>query len=241
MNRRLTDHCSTLLFTPTENCTKNLLKEGLEKTKIRQTGDTMYDALLQQFPKAEKTPILEQLDLKPKTFALVTTHRSENVDNPKNLKSIAEALIRLNQLTLIFPVHPRTRKQLYKTKIYKKLEKQKHIKLIKPIGYHETLKLIKNAALVLTDSGGMQKEAFWLKTPCITLRETTEWPETIKLKANYLTGVNVKKIIQTVTEILQEKEEITGEKFKNSPNPFGDGNASQKIIDAIKSFQNKSC
>ncbi|MGB9683516.1 MAG: non-hydrolyzing UDP-N-acetylglucosamine 2-epimerase, partial [Candidatus Bathyarchaeales archaeon] len=235
---RLTDHCSTLLFTPTENCTRNLLKEGIDKTKIHQTGDTMYDVLLQQLPKAEKTQILEQLGLTPKTYALLTTHRPENVDNPENLKNITEAILRLKQLTIIFPAHPRTQKQLQKTKLYKKLEKQDHIKIIKPIGYHETVKLIKNAALVLTDSGGMQKEAFWLKTPCITLRETTEWPETVELGANHLVGANKQKIIKTSSKILEKGKEIT-EKLQNTPNPFGDGEASPKILGVIKSFPKK--
>jgi UDP-N-acetylglucosamine 2-epimerase (non-hydrolysing) len=236
INRRLTDHCSTLLFTPTENCTQNLLKEGINKAKIHQTGDTMYDVLIQQLPKAEKTQILEQLGLKPKTYALLTTHRPENVDNPENLKNIIKAIIRLNQLTIVFPAHPRTQKQLRKTRLLEKMEKQKHIKIIKPLGYHETIKLIKSAALVLTDSGGMQKEAFWLKTPCITLRKTTEWPETVNLGANHLVGANTQKIVQKATKILEKKKEIT-EKLKKLPNPFGDGKASQKILDTIKCSQ----
>jgi UDP-N-acetylglucosamine 2-epimerase len=239
INRRLTDHCSTMLFTPTENCTKNLLKEGIEKAKIHQKGDTMYDVLLQQLPKAEKTQILEQLGLTPKTYALLTAHRPENVDNPENLKNIAEAIIRLNQLTIIFPTHPRTQKQLRKTRLLEKLEKQKHIKIIKPLGYHETIKLIKSAALVLTDSGGMQKEAFWLKTPCITLRENTEWSETVNLGANRLVGANTQKIIREVSEILEKWDEVS-EKLKKLPNPFGDGKASQKIVEAIKAFQKQS-
>jgi len=237
INRRLTDHCSTMLFTPTENCTKNLLKEGINKAKIHQTGDTMYDVLIQQLPKAEKTQILEQLGLTPKTYALLTTHRPENVDNPENLKNIIKAIIKLNQLTTVFPAHPRTQKQLRKTRLLKKLEKQKHIKIVKPLGYHETIKLIKNATLVLTDSGGMQKEAFWLKTPCITLRETTEWPETVKLGANHLVGANTQKIVQEATKILEKREETIG-KFKEKLNPFGDGKASQKILDTIKMFTN---
>ncbi|MCS7124893.1 MAG: UDP-N-acetylglucosamine 2-epimerase (non-hydrolyzing) [Candidatus Bathyarchaeota archaeon] len=235
VNRRLTDHCSTLLFTPTENCTKNLLKEGIAKNKIHQTGDTMYDALIQQMPKAEKSPILEQLGLEPQKYALLTTHRPENVDNPENLRSIVEAITRLNQLTIVFPAHPRTQKQLRKFRLYSAVQKQRHIKMIKPLGYHETVKLIKNSALVLTDSGGMQKEAFWLKTPCITLRETTEWPETVKLGANCLVGANTQRIVHRATEILDKGEEI-GEKLENLPNPFGDGKASQKMLDAIKSF-----
>jgi len=239
INRRLTDHCSKLLFTPTENCTKNLTKEGINQNKIHQTGDTMYDVLLQQLPKAEKTTILKQLNLKPKTYALLTTHRPENVDNPKNLKNITEATTKLKPLTIVFPAHPRTQKQLRKTKLYNKIQKQKNIKLIKPTGYHETLKLIKNATLILTDSGGMQKEAFWLKTPCITLRKNTEWTETTQLKANYLTGTNPQKIVKTANKILKNKKQIE-KKLKQLPNPFGDGNASQKILEAIKSYQIES-
>ena len=239
VNRRLTDHCSTLLFTPTENCIQNLLREGVEKAKIHQTGDTMYDVLIQQLPKAEKTQILEQLGLTPKTYALLTTHRPENVDNPENLKNITKAIIRLNQLTIVFPAHPRTQKQLRKTRLLKKLEKQKHIKIVKPLGYHETIKLIKNAAFVLTDSGGMQKEAFWLKTPCITLRETTEWPETIQLGANCLAGANIQKIVSSATKLI-ENGEIT-ERLKKLPNPFGDGKASQKILEVLKSKLQLTC
>jgi UDP-N-acetylglucosamine 2-epimerase (non-hydrolysing) len=239
INRRLTDHCSTLLFTPTENCTRNLIKEGINKNKIHQTGDTMYDVLLQQLPKAEKTTILKQLNLKPKTYALLTTHRPENVDTPKNLKDIIEAMTKLKPLTIVFPVHPRTQRQLRKFKLYYKIRKQKHIKLVKPTGYHETLKLIKNTTFILTDSGGMQKEAFWLKTPCITLREKTEWAETTQLKANYLTGTNPQKIVKTVNKILKNEKQIR-KCLEELPNPFGDGNASQKILEAIKFYQTES-
>ena len=238
INRRLTDHCSTLLFTPTKNCTHNLIKEGIAKDKIHQTGDTMYDVLLQQLSKAEKTPILEQLDLKQKNYALLTTHRPENVDNPENLKNITEAMIKLKQLTIVFPAHPRTQKQLRKFRLYNTIKKQKHIKLIKPTGYHETIKLIKNATIVLTDSGGMQKEAFWLKTPCITLRKNTEWTETVQLKANYLTGVDIQKITKTARKIIKNEEEIR-KRLEEVRNPFGDGKASQKILEIIKAYKSK--
>lgn len=236
VNRRLTDHCSTLLFTPTENCTKNLLKEGIEEKKIYQTGDTMYDVLLRELPKAEKTTILEKLGLEPKTYVLLTAHRPENVDNLENLKNIIEAAIKLKPIIVVFPIHPRTQKQLRKMKLYKKIEKEKHIIMIKPQGYHETIKLIKNAKLILTDSGGMQKEAFWLKIPCLTLRETTEWPETMILGANSLVGTNVQKIIEKFNDIMNKEKEIV-ENLKDLPNLFGKGEASQKIIEIIKSIK----
>jgi UDP-N-acetylglucosamine 2-epimerase (non-hydrolysing) len=232
INRRLTDHCSTMLFSPTKNCTKNLLKEGIDKCKICQAGDTMYDALLLQLPMAEKITTLEQLGLRQKTYALLTTHRPENVDNAENLKSIMNAIIDLKYLKVVFAVHPRTRKQLRNIKLYDRLKGQKHIRLIEPQGYLETLCLMKNAKMVLTDSGGMQKEAFWFRTPCITLRDNTEWIETCELGSNYLVGPSTKRIVETVDKIIQNKE--LGKKLKKFLNPFGDGKASQRIVEAIK-------
>jgi UDP-N-acetylglucosamine 2-epimerase (non-hydrolysing) len=234
VNRRLTDHCSTLLFTPTENCTENLVKEGISRDNICQTGDTMYEVLLNQLPKAEKTSVLQELNLEPKNYALLTTHRPENVDNPTKLKNIIDAMMSLKPLRIVFPAHPRTQKQIKRIGLHAKIQKQKHIKLVNPLGYQETLKLIKNATLVLTDSGGMQKEAFWLKTPCITLRENTEWIETVQLGANQLVEAKTKKIIKAAREILENEEQIKRQ-METLPNPFGDGKASLKILKAIKS------
>jgi UDP-N-acetylglucosamine 2-epimerase len=238
INRRLTDHCSSLLFTSTENCTQNLLKEGISENSIRQTGDTMYEVLLQQLPKAQRSTILEQLCLAPKTYALLTVHRPENVDNPQNLLNIADAILQLKNLTVVFPVHPRTKKQLQKLKVYRKFQEKAHIKLVEPLGYHEMLWLIQNAKVVLTDSGGIQKEAFWLHTPCVTLRENTEWVETIQLKANQLTGADTKKILKAVDQVA-EKEETLRKVFEKLPNPFGDGKASQKILEVVLQYNGR--
>jgi UDP-N-acetylglucosamine 2-epimerase len=229
INRRLTDHCSTQLFTPTNNCTRNLLKEGINKETISETGDTMYDVLLRQLPKAEKTTILEDVGLNAKKYALLTTHRPENVDDHLKLRNIIEAMMKLAPLTVVFPVHPRTQKQLDALKLYKRMTQQKHIKIIKPAGYHETLKLIKNANVVVTDSGGVQKEAFWLKTPCVTIRKNTEWTETIRLGANTLVGTDVQEIVKTVERMIEKQEHIK-ERLDKTRNPFGDGQASQRIL-----------
>jgi UDP-N-acetylglucosamine 2-epimerase len=236
INRRLTDHCSTLLFTATENCSQNLLKEGISKNRVNLVGDTMYDVLLQQLSKAERTAILDQLDLKTKPYALLTLHRQENVDNLENLKRILDAIVKLKKLVVIFPLHPRTRKQLRGFNLYTKLKEQKHVKLIEPVSYLENINLIKNANLVMTDSGGVQKEAFWLKTPCITLRENTEWVETVQLGANYLVGSDTERIVKTAEEIIENEEEFC-KKLGELPNPFGDGCASQKILKIIKDFR----
>jgi len=236
INRRLTDHCSTLLFTATENCSRNLLKEGISKASVHLVGDPMYDVLLQQLSKAEKTAILSRLDVKPKSYALLTLHRQENVDNIENLKSILDAIVRLKKLTVIFPVHPRTRKQLHTYNLYTKLKEQKHVKLIEPVSYLENISLIKNASLIMTDSGGMQKEAFWLKTPCITLRENTEWIETLQLGGNYLVGADAERIVKAAEKII-ENEKVLRKKLEKLPNPFGDGCASQKILKILTGSQ----
>ena len=236
VNRRLTDHCSSLLFTPTANCTKNLLKEGIKKDRIFQTGDTMYDMVLQQLPKVHKNLIIRELGLVSKTYALITIHRPENVDDPKNLRSITNSMMQLENLTFVFPVHPRTKKQLKKINVYSKLLKKSHIKVIEPLGYHEILKLIQNAKVVLTDSGGIQKEAFWLHTSCITLRENTEWIETVHLKANQLTGADTPKILEAVNRVVEKGETLRKEP-KILPNLFGEGQASQKVLDTILQYQ----
>lgn len=233
INRRLTDHCSTQLFTPTHNCTRHLLKEGIEKKNISETGDTMYDVLLQQLPKAEKSTILKELSLKKKTYALWTTHRPENVDDHTKLRNIVEAMVRLAPLTIVFPAHPRTQKQLEAFDLLKRVKKQEHIRIIKPLGYHETLKLIQNASAVATDSGGMQKEAFWLKTPCITIRKSTEWTETTEAGANHLTEANARGIANAVERMITRSEQIR-RTLERSKNPFGNGQASQRILAALK-------
>jgi UDP-N-acetylglucosamine 2-epimerase (non-hydrolysing) len=179
---------------------------------------------------------LDKLGVKTKAYVLLTLHRQENVDSPEKLHRIIEAIVKLKKFAVILPVHPRTLKQLRSFNLYTKLKEQKHVKLIEPVNYLENISLIKNANLVMTDSGGMQKEAFWLKTPCITLRENTEWMETVQLGANYLVGSDTERIAKTAEEIL-ENEEVFCKKLEKLSNPFGDGCASQKILKAIKDFQ----
>jgi UDP-N-acetylglucosamine 2-epimerase (non-hydrolysing) len=232
VNRRLTDHCSSILFAPTRNCVENLRKEGIRSEKIVLSGDTMYDVLLQCLPKAEKSKVLERLGMSDRKYVLLTLHRPDNVDKPENLTSILKALEQI-ELSVVFPVHPRTDKQLRSTK----LSELKHVKATKPVSYHDNLCLIKNAEAVVTDSGGVQKEAFWLHTPCITLRNgnaRAEWIETVELGANRYSGTDTKKVLRVVRATL--KDETIKERLRKLPNPFGDGHASEKIILAIKRF-----
>jgi len=234
VNRRLTDHCSKLLFATTQNCVENLRKEGLSNEYIHFSGDTMYDVLLYLLPKALKSDILDKLDLKSVDYGVVTLHRPENVDNPENLRSIVEALMQLRDLALVFPVHPRAMKMLRAAGLLESLRKAKHLRLVDPVGYWDMLHLVKQAKIVFTDSGGLQKEAFWLHTPCLTFRDRTEWVETVELGANVLVGSNRDLIIRKVKEYLSD--ENLKMKLQGLPNPFGDGDASKKIVDVLKRY-----
>jgi len=227
INRRLTDHCADLLFAVTENCMKNLKNEGIATNWIHQTGDTMYDALLQHLPYANKDSILEKIGLEGQEYAVLTIHRPENTDSHENLTNIVEAMMSLDELKIVFPVHPRTRDKLSEAGLLKKLEKNRNIILIPPAKYHEMLKLTKHARLIFTDSGGLQKEAFWLCTPCLTLRENTEWTETLELGANILVGAKKDLIIKKTREELVHDKDTKGDSLIN---PFGDGKASEIIL-----------
>jgi UDP-N-acetylglucosamine 2-epimerase len=214
INRIVTDHISDMLFVPTENAMKILKSEGLEK-KSYLVGDVMYDSILHYINVAEKKYKLS--DIVPYAeYYLATIHRQENTDDINNLKQIFEAFGLLD-LPVIIPVHPRTRKYLKDIKI------QQNVKIIDPTGYLKMLILIKNAIKVLTDSGGVQKEAYFLKKPCITLRKETEWIETLENGWNFTVGIDTKLILEKV------KDTKTGFQKKY----FGDGNAASKIVEAI--------
>ncbi len=247
INRVLTDHCSNILFCPTENAVRNLRKEGFtniitNRKSINSSslqfpiainvGDIMYEALLISLEIAERKPtILEKLKLKEKGYYLATVHRAENTDDKHRLKNIIEALIKISKnKSVVFPIHPRTRKNL---KLFKLLSRGlEQVNLTDPISYFDMLILEKNADKILTDSGGMQKEAYILKVPCITLREETEWVETVEDGMNVLAGSNKQEIID-ITQKFRLKS--------HSRNYFGDGNTSTKILeiltDVYKSIQ----
>ncbi len=232
VNRRVTDHCSKFLFAPTHNCVENLTKEGVKGECIHFSGDTMYDVLLYHLPRVLKRDILNRFDLEKDDYGVVTLHRPENVDSPEALKSIVEALIQLEDLDLIFPVHPRAMKMLRRSGLLPHLEKAKHLRLVDPVGYLDMLHLAKQAKIVFTDSGGLQKEAFWLHTPCLTFRERTEWIETVELGGNVLVGSNKDLIVQKAREYLMTKN--LKSRLKELPNPFGDGDSSEKIVEVLE-------
>jgi len=199
INRVLTDHVSDILFCPTQTAVENLKNEGITKG-VYLVGDVMFDALMHFSKISEiKSNILESLNIKPKEYYLATIHRAENTDDYERLKNILTAFSKMDEI-VVFPIHPRTKKMINYHRLDDLIRKD-NIKVIDPVGYLDMLKLEKNAKAILTDSGGVQKEAFWLKVPCITLRDETEWIETVNLGWNRLVCSNVEKILEAVRDL----------------------------------------
>jgi UDP-N-acetylglucosamine 2-epimerase (non-hydrolysing) len=221
INRVLTDHISDFLFCPTQTAVENLRREGIEKG-MYLVGDVMYDAVLLYLDLAEKKlEIMERLGLKPKSYALATVHRAENTDQPERLRAIFEGLERVAKegLPVILPLHPRTRKQLNALGIH-----PKEVQVLDPVSYLDMLVLEKNARVILTDSGGVQKEAFFFRVPCVTLREETEWVETVETGWNTLVGCDPERMVQAALEAHPGIESVW---------PYGDGQAAGRIMDLL--------
>jgi UDP-GlcNAc3NAcA epimerase len=221
INRIVSDTLSDLLFCPTIQAVENLKHEGITKG-VFNSGDVMADGLF-FFLKAakEKSTILAELGLNPKQYGLVTLHRGGNVDNRENLTVI---LLGLGQtdFPLVFPIHPRTRKMLDQFN----LTVPTNVRMIEPLGYLDMLIMEQNADCILTDSGGIQKEAYLLSTRCITLRDETEWVETVDAGWNCLTGADSSKIAARFHDF---------NPIGSRPDIYGDGHAADKIIEIIKS------
>jgi len=229
-NRLLTDHLSTWLFCPTSIAAMNLIAEGIptqssekpsaDHKNVLVSGDIMLEALNYYRPKAlEKAgAILKGL---PEDFFLLTLHREENTDDPRRLSSIIRAINARPDIPAVFPVHPRTKKMLEKMSI----RFNAHVRMIDPVGYFEMLCIEDACSFVVTDSGGVQKEAFFFNKPCITLRDSTEWVELVECGWNTLVGADESKILKALDHIVLSKE------FK--PLLYGDGNTSRLILDVL--------
>lgn len=220
-NRVVSDHLSDLLFCPTQTAVKNLEHEGITKG-VHCVGDVMCDSVLFNINLAEKrSHILKQYNLDPKSYALATVHRAENTDEPERLKSILHALeeITSNGLPVILPLHPRTRNKISDFNL-----SQDSLQLIDPVSYLDMLVLEKQAKVILTDSGGVQKEAYWFKVPCITLRNETEWVETVEAGCNVVVGSDREKIVEAVKFFKTDKPR---------PEFYGDGRSAEKIVDVL--------
>lgn len=243
INRIVCDHVSTLLFTPTKKGLKNLVKEGFETGKespyfidnpgVFHCGDIMYDNSLHYSSfSGSKTTIIESFEIKPGEFILATIHRNLNTDNVERLNSIITAFIEISekyQLKIVFPVHPRTKKSLetiLDAALYRKLKENENILIAKPLSFFEMIELEKNCKMVITDSGGVQKEAFFFKKPGIILRKETEWVEIIECGAAKLVDADSKLIMDALSFYMSE----TGISY---PSIFGDGNAANFICSKL--------
>ncbi|HQE60055.1 MAG TPA: UDP-N-acetylglucosamine 2-epimerase (non-hydrolyzing) [Spirochaetota bacterium] len=223
-NRRLTDHLSTWLMCPTDTAVKNLEKEGIinsnskncspDNKRVSLTGDIMYEASM--FYRSVNKASLPS-SVAGKDYVLTTIHRAENTDDPQRLKNIVDGINACSSINFIFPIHPRTRKIIEKFS----LTFGGHVILTEPVGYFEMLVLEENASAVLTDSGGVQKEAFFFGKPCITMRDSTEWVELVECGWNTLTGADTSKIASAIMNV---------KKPDSRPLLYGDGRCAEKII-----------
>ncbi|MGH9799909.1 MAG: non-hydrolyzing UDP-N-acetylglucosamine 2-epimerase, partial [Blastocatellia bacterium] len=225
INRVLTDRISDLLLTPSEDADRNLLAEGIAPERIVRVGNVMIDSLFAQRERAKQSGILDQLNLQPREFAVLTLHRPSNVDDAATLRKIFDALAEIaDELPIIFPAHPRTKSRLTEFGI----QPPPTVNLIEPLGYRDFLQLWSNARLVLTDSGGLQEETTALGIPCLTLRENTERPITVEQGTNKIVGREPDRIIAAAFEIL-------GGDQNHQPRipDLWDGRAAERIVDAL--------
>lgn len=230
-NRIVADQLSNLLFAPTDTSRENLQRENVVEG-VHVVGNSVIDALAANLAVAEKrSRILKELGLDPGGYLLLTFHRAENVDEPKRLATALdafEAAAREASLPILFPIHPRTDKSLREFNLDKRAASIEALRRIEPTGYLDMLVLEKNAALVMTDSGGLQEESCYLHVPCVTLRENTERPETLGIGANVIAGTDPERVAAAVRSQLARP--------RKWPNPFGDGTTGRKIAAIVDRF-----
>lgn len=242
INRKSADICSQMYFVPTKESAINLLAEEIHRKNIFITGNTVVDACFRHLKIGEKRGFQEEslvnLDVDNLDNILtLTMHRAENVDNENRLKNIIGALKELDNTNIIFPIHPRTKKTLESFGLYNELKEDNHIHIIKPASYLDFLVLLSKSSFILTDSGGLQEEAITLNVPALTLRYNTERPETVSAGGNILVGSDKEEIVEITNKILNDDDFRS--KMQNATNPYGNGDAAIKILDAIEDFYNE--
>jgi UDP-GlcNAc3NAcA epimerase len=223
INRVLTDHASDILFAPTQTAVDNLHREGISEERINLVGDVMYDAALYYGEKAQKkSNILKKLGLKDKGYILATIHRAENTDNPSRLQAIVEGFCEVSkEIPVVFPVHPRTYNALERNGFLRKARTS--LIMIEPVGYLDMVMLEQNARLIATDSGGVQKEAFFYRVPCVTLRTETEWVELVELGWNFLCPpIDTVSVSRGIIKSIKSIGDVSS--------IFGDGDAAKSIV-----------
>jgi len=229
INRLVTDAVSDLLFTTEQSAAENLLKEGVPAEKIHFVGNVMIDTLVRHLDAAKRSRMLEQLMLTPRGYALVTLHRPSNVDHAEGVREMLAAFRRLaERVPIVFPIHPRTRQRLADFGLEREVSAIPHLTLTEPLGYLDFLQLMRHAALVLTDSGGIQEETTYLGVPCLTLRDNTERPVTVTHGTNRLIGrLNAQRIMAEADRIL-----AGGAGATRIP-ALWDGHAAQRIVEIL--------
>ena len=228
INRLLTDRLATLLLTPSEDADANLLAEGVPAEWIKCVGNVMIDTLVRLLPLTDTAPLLDTLALRngdgAKPFALVTLHRPSNVDEPQSLRSLISALRTVAEdMPVVFPMHPRTRARMAQANI-----DADRLRILEPLGYLEFLGLQRRAAVVITDSGGIQEETTYLGVPCLTMRENTERPVTITTGTNQLIGRDMDRLVA------ESRRVLAGEQKRGGIPPLWDGRTSERIADSIE-------
>ncbi|MBI2022994.1 UDP-N-acetylglucosamine 2-epimerase (non-hydrolyzing) [Candidatus Giovannonibacteria bacterium] len=234
-NRRLIDHASNVLFAVSDTSAKNLRDEKV-LGKIFNTGDPLYEVFQKNFRESKSLDLREKLGLKEEKYIFLTMHRAGNVDDPKKMKNVLDALRSLQKYKVVWPIHPRTKARLEKLKYAKK--GLANFVIIEPLENREVLHLIAGASIVVTDSGGLQKEVFWSKVPCITLRDITAWSETVDLGVNFLAGTDKKRIIDAVRQIDSEHDKIQ-EIFNKIKDPYYKSDTVERTVSLIKKFAGK--
>jgi UDP-N-acetylglucosamine 2-epimerase (non-hydrolysing) len=225
VNRVLTDQISDYLFLTERSAFANLEREGIDRGKCFFAGNVMIDSLLKHRERAEQSTVLHDLKLESRKFGLITLHRPSNVDVKENLEAIFGALLQIQRdLPLVFPVHPRTRKQMKLFGLDEKMAQARNLILTDPLGYLDFLKLTAHARLVITDSGGIQEETTVLGVPCITVRENTERPVTVTEGTNVVIGMSPQRILEESYRILEGKSK------KGGVPEFWDGKAAERIV-----------
>ncbi|TVP41713.1 UDP-N-acetylglucosamine 2-epimerase [Candidatus Nitrosocosmicus arcticus] len=219
-NRILTDNLSHYLFASTKTARNNLERENAFG-KIYDTGDLSVEIVSKAKKLASRSTVMTDLDLDRKNYIVFTMHRAENTEIDGSFLSIISAFKAIPDVKIVFPIHPRTKKILVEKKLYQKLENCQNVLMIPPVGYIDFIQLVKNAEKIITDSGGLQKEAYLLSVPCITIRRNTEWVETVKEGWNVLTDTNTTDIVSCVRDWNPSKIA--------QKQPFGKGNTSKVI------------
>lgn len=228
INRLLTDSIADHLFVTEPRGVANLRKEGVDEKKIHLVGNVMIDSLIHYRERAKQSTIMESLGVKPNRFTLVTLHRPSNVDTMEGLRKILTIFERIaSQSEIVFPVHPRTKKMLAQHSLAARAEAIPNLRLLDPIGYLDFLRLLDNAQLVLTDSGGIQEETTFLGVPCLTLRENTERPITCEIGTNKLCGLDVDLVVNSCLDVFHGN-------FRSGHVPeLWDGRTAERIIEIV--------